>query len=109
MGMSIERHACVRHTYNRAMYIIVIGWLYITVLMAATEKTLVAGFLTLFFYGLGPVALFLWIFGTPARRRARMANARSRLPQEPAPAKSADEVVSDVVGNVDRRDAKQDQ
>jgi len=87
------------------MYIIVIGWLYITVLMAATEKTLVAGILSLIFYGLTPVALFLWVFGTPARRRAHRAAARSRLPQSD----SADEIVSDVVSDVDRRDAKQDQ
>lgn len=84
------------------MYIIVIGWLYITVLMAATEKTLVAGILSLVFYGLAPVALFLWIFGSPARRRAA---ARKRLPQ----AVSADEVVGDVVGDVDGGNAKQNQ
>jgi len=84
------------------MYIIVIGWLYITVLMAATEKTLVAGILSLVFYGLAPVALFVWIFGSPAKRRAA---ARKRLPQTA----SADEVVSDVVGNVDGGNAKQDQ
>lgn len=88
-----------------AMYIIVIAWLYITVLMAATEKNLVAGIMTLVFYGLAPVALFLWVFGTPARRRARMAAARSKRPQSD----SADEVVSDVVGDVDGGNAKQDQ
>lgn len=86
------------------MYIIVIGWLYVIVLMAATEKTVVAGLLTLIFYGLAPVALFVWIFGTPGRRRARIAAARSRLPQP-----STDEVVGDVVGDEDGRHAKRDQ
>lgn len=90
------------------MYIVVIAWLYITVLMAATEKSVVAGILTLVFYGLAPVALFVWIFGTPARRRARMA-ARSRLPQQPVQKELADEVVGDVVSDENRGDAKPDQ
>jgi hypothetical protein len=89
------------------MYIIVIGWLYITVLMAATEKTLVAGLLSLFFYSIGPVALFFWIFGTPARRRARIA-ARNRLPQQPQES-LAEEAVGDVVGNEDGAHAKHNQ
>lgn len=88
------------------MYIIVIAWLYVIVLMAATEKSLVAGLLTLVFYGLAPVALFLWIFGTPARRRAA---ARSRLPQAPPAGGSADEVVGDVVREENRRHAQHDQ
>ncbi|HWV19262.1 MAG TPA: hypothetical protein VNZ68_11880 [Rhodocyclaceae bacterium] len=88
------------------MYIIVIAWLYVIVLMAATEKSVVAGLLTLVFYGLAPVALFVWIFGTPGRRRARLAAARSRLPQAEG---SADEVVGDVVREEDRRHTQHDQ
>ncbi|MEY3883949.1 MAG: hypothetical protein RLZZ379_1227, partial [Pseudomonadota bacterium] len=38
------------------MYIIAIAWLYVTVLMAATEKTVVAGIFTFIFYGLLPCA-----------------------------------------------------
>ena len=90
------------------MYIIVIAWLYVIVLMAATEKSLVAGLLTLTFYGLAPLALFVWIFGTPGRRRARIA-ARSRLPQQPASEALADEVVGDVVRDKDGRHTKHDQ
>ena len=86
------------------MYIIAIGWLYITVLMAATEKTLVAGVLTLVFYGLAPVALFVWIFGSPGRRRAE---ARKRLPQQPESASAV--VVGDLLSDVDRGDTKPDQ
>ncbi|WP_313951904.1 hypothetical protein [Accumulibacter sp.] len=56
------------------MYIVAIGWLYVTILMALTETSVVAGVLTLLFYGLLPTALLLWLFGGPARRRrARMA------------------------------------
>ncbi len=55
------------------MYSIAIAWLYVTILMAATETSLVAGILTFLFYGLAPLALFLWLFGTPQRRRRQRA------------------------------------
>ena len=50
------------------MYIVAIAWLYVTLMMAITEKSVVAGIMTFIFYGLAPLALFLWLFGTPARR-----------------------------------------
>jgi hypothetical protein len=55
------------------MYVIAIGWLYVTLLMAATEANLTAGVLTFLVYGAAPLALFLWLFGTPQRYRTRRA------------------------------------
>ena len=46
-----------------------IGWLYVVVMMALTETSFIAGLVTLVFYGLAPLALFLWLMGTPERRR----------------------------------------
>lgn len=51
------------------MYIVAIAWIYITLLMAFTEANVTAGVLTFVFYGLLPCALFIWIVGTPQRRR----------------------------------------
>ncbi len=51
------------------MYIVAIAWLYVTVLMAATERSVTAGVLTFLAYGLAPLALLLWLFGGPRRRR----------------------------------------
>lgn len=51
------------------MYVIAIAWLYVTLLMAATETSVIAGILTFVFYGMAPLALLLWLFGTPQRRR----------------------------------------
>ncbi len=51
------------------MYIIAIAWLYVVTLMAATEKSVVAGLLTFIFYGLLPCALLLWLLGTRHRQR----------------------------------------
>ena len=55
------------------MYVIAIAWLYVTVLMAATEPNITAGLLTFAFYGLLPLALLSWLLGTPQRRRRRLA------------------------------------
>ncbi len=53
------------------MYIIAIAWVYVVLLAAVTNTTVVGGVLTFLLAGMGPLALFLWIFGTPARRRAK--------------------------------------
>ena len=75
------------------MYVIAIGWLYVTLLMAATEENLTAGVLTFALYGAGPLALLLWLFGTPRRRRQRLAR----------------EAVDDLVGEDDGADTRRDQ
>ena len=61
------------------MYLIPIAWLYVVVLVAAAEDTIVAAVLTFVFWGLAPLALFLWLFGTPARRRRRLQQEREAL------------------------------
>lgn len=56
------------------MYIVAIGWMFVVVCMAAVEATttsFVGGLATLALYGLLPLGLFLWLFGTPQRRRNR--------------------------------------
>ena len=65
------------------MYIIAIGWGFVVVLMAAAEAmqaSVVGGVLTLLFYGVIPIGVFLYLAGTPARRRVREARARSAQP-----------------------------
>ena len=52
------------------MHIVAIAWLYVTLMMAITEKNITAGVLTFIFYGLAPTALLLWLAGTRLRRRA---------------------------------------
>lgn len=54
------------------MYIIAIGWLYVVVLMAFTETSVVAGVMTFLFYGALPVAVIIYLGGTKARRRRRL-------------------------------------
>lgn len=53
------------------MYIVAIGWLYVTLLVAANEPTLVAGIISFLFYGFLPCGLLLWISGSKVRRQRR--------------------------------------
>ena len=75
------------------MYVIAIGWLYVTLLMAATETNITAGVLTFVVYGAAPLALFLWLFGTPQRNRNRLSR----------------EKIDDAVGKDDGADASRNQ
>lgn len=57
------------------MYIVPIAWLYVALMMAIAEATnsngtVLGAVITFLLYGLGPVALVVYIMGTPARRRA---------------------------------------
>lgn len=48
--------------------IIVIGWLYVTILIAANEPSLVAGIVSFLFYGALPCGLLLYFAGSKVRR-----------------------------------------
>ena len=53
------------------MYIVAIGWLYVTLLVAVSEPTVVAGIISFLFYGLLPCSLLMWLGGTKSRRQRR--------------------------------------
>jgi hypothetical protein len=53
------------------MYLIAIAWLYVALLAAISDTTVVGGVLTFIFFGVAPLALFMWLFGTRARHRRR--------------------------------------
>jgi hypothetical protein len=60
------------------MYIVAIAWLYVALMMAVVEATsstgnLLGALVTFVLYGLGPVALVVYLMRTPHRRRARKA------------------------------------
>lgn len=65
------------------MYIIAIGWMYVVILMAATEKSITAGLLTFIFYGALPCALFLWILGAKHRRHYKNRQLLNKTMHDP--------------------------
>lgn len=61
------------------MYIVAIGWLYVALMMALTEHSLISGISTFLFYGLGPLSLLMYLLGTPQRwRRKKKAEELAR-------------------------------
>jgi hypothetical protein len=63
------------------MYIVAIAWLYVTILMAATEATFFAGIVTFLMYGLLPCSIVMYLLGAPGRRRAIKAREAAELAQ----------------------------
>ena len=51
------------------VYIVAIGWLYVVIMMAATAPDFISSAVTVDCYGILPLGLFLWMPGTPQRRR----------------------------------------
>ena len=66
------------------MYLIPIAWLYVALMMGIAEAnhsngTVLGGLMTFVLYGLVPVALVLYLMGSPARRRAVKAREAAEL------------------------------
>ena len=73
------------------MYLVVIAWLYVVLMMAVAEATssngtLLGAIVTFLLYGLAPIALVVYIMGTPGRKRAIRAREQSRRDAENAAA-----------------------
>ena len=57
------------------MYLIVIAWMYVVLMMSVAEAThpsgtLLGALVTFLLYGVGPVALVVYLMGAPSRRKA---------------------------------------
>lgn len=57
------------------MWIVAIAWMYVTLMMALAEATspqgtVLGAVFTFLMYGVGPLALVLYLLGAPARRKA---------------------------------------
>lgn len=62
------------------MYLVIIGWLYVTLMMAAAEAfssngSLLGAIVTLFLYGLMPVALLLYFSNRRSKKGASRLKA----------------------------------
>ena len=53
------------------MHIAAVGWIYVVLMMAITEDSVVAGIMTFLFYGVFPVAIIMYLAGTGNRKRRR--------------------------------------
>ena len=74
------------------MYLVAIAWMYVVLMMAVAEAvssqgTVIGAIFTFLLYGLLPLAIVLYIMGTPGRRRALRAaeTAADASPASAAP------------------------
>lgn len=64
------------------MYIVAIAWIYVVLMMSITEQSVIAGIMTFLLYGVLPLAIILYVMGSPRRKRDR-ANAE-KFPATPS-------------------------
>ena len=62
------------------MYLVAIGWIYVVLMVALVEAlssngTVIGAVFTFLLWGVLPLAIALYLLGTPARRRQRRAQA----------------------------------
>lgn len=72
------------------MYLIVIAWLYVTLLMAlaeafSTQGTVLGAIITFVLYGVLPMSLVLYLAGTPLRRKEIRRQEAAEKPSASAP------------------------
>lgn len=58
------------------MWIVAIAWIYVVVLMAATEPTIVGGIMTFVFYCAVPLSILFYLTGAKRRRQRRKVAAQ---------------------------------
>jgi hypothetical protein len=80
-----------------SMYLVAIGWLYVALMMALAEAMHPSGgvlgaIFTFLLYGIAPVALVLYLMGTPMRGRARKAREAAELRAAAAAVSASDPV-----------------
>lgn len=84
------------------MHLVAIGWIYVVVMMAVVEAmapngTVLGAVFTFLLYGVLPLAIVLYIMGTPMRRRARR---RARAAGSAADADGGGQPAGDTVAPV---------
>lgn len=72
------------------MYLIILAWLYVTLLMAlveafSTQGTVMGAIITFLLYGLVPMSLVAYLMGTPLRRKGRRQAEEASTSQQAMP------------------------
>jgi hypothetical protein len=94
------------------MYIVAIGWLYVVVLMAITEKTFTSGMVTLLLFGVLPIGMLVIVRnGSKRSRRLRREAIRQATSgdDEPADGPPPSMSVKQASREPDGADAERDQ
>lgn len=68
------------------MWIVAVAWIYVVVLMAATEPSIVHALMTFLFYCALPLSLVFYLTGSKRRRARRAAQAEAEARSKAAAA-----------------------
>lgn len=60
------------------LVLVAIAWVYVVLLMAMTEQSIVAGVMTFLLYCVIPLSIILYLMSTPKRKRRRQAAEKLR-------------------------------
>lgn len=86
------------------MYLVVIAWLYVTLMMALAEAasptgSILGAVITFALYGLLPLSIVIYIMGTPARKR-RLRAARELAERSSPPDAGGESAAGTEPGSV---------
>lgn len=95
------------------MWIVVIAWLYVALTMSLAEATnpqgtVLGALITFLCYGVGPLALVMYLLGAPARRKARLAREAAERAQHVAALQAQDADHGNLDIGQGQQDAGQD-
>jgi hypothetical protein len=60
------------------MHIVAMAWIYVVLMMAITERSVIAAIMTFLLYGVLPLTIILYVMATPARRQRRVIEEKMR-------------------------------
>lgn len=87
------------------MYLVAIAWMYVVLMMAVAEAmsaqgTVLGAFVTLVLYGLLPLAIVLYLMGTPQRRKQRLLAEAQAAAAASVPPDGGDHASADAIATV---------
>ena len=88
------------------MYIILTGWLYVTVLLAINETSIIAGIVSFLVYGLIPGSLFWWVLGGRRHKKEDAKRTAERDRQARNSAQNTELLADPVTDQGNRTDTK---
>lgn len=71
------------------MYIVALAWLYVVLMVSIAQPSVLRGVLTFIGTGVFPLAIFLYVMGSPQRRRDQAKAERAQAAIQEPPANSA--------------------
>ena len=81
------------------MHIAAVGWMYVVLMMAITEESVIAGIMTFFLYGVLPTLIIIYISGSGQRRkRKEMERLQAMQEQQQTERKTERNDTPDVPG-----------